>query len=67
MKILKRKDVLLYGNPFRKKFITKFCCQMTILFMFIEYNNSDSSDNNLDKSRKTNKIVFHFVRNLLRK
>ena len=35
--------------------------------MFIEYNNSESSDNNLDKSKKTNKIVFHFVRNLLRK
>ena len=35
--------------------------------MFIEYNNSDSSDNNLDISKKTYKIIFHFVRNLLRK
>ena len=48
MKILKRRDVLLYWNQFRKKFLTKFCCKITILFMFIEYNNFDSSDNNLD-------------------
>ena len=40
---------------------------MTILLIFIEENNFDSSVYNLDKSKKINKIVFHFVRNLSRK
>ena len=34
----------------------------------IEYNNSDSSDKNVDSSEENyNNIAFHFVRNLLRK
>ena len=60
-------DVLLYWNPFCKKFLMKFCCKMTILFILIEYNNFDSSVYNLDFSKKMNKIDFHFVRNLIRK
>ena len=37
------------------------------MWSFIEWNNLDSSDNTLDFSKKTGKIAFYFVRNLLRK
>ena len=41
--------------------------EITIMWSFIEWYNLDSSDNTLDFSKKTGKIAFYFVRNLLQK
>ena len=43
--------------------LKKFRCKMTILWLFIEWYNLDSSYNTLDFGKKTGKIAFYFVRN----
>ena len=50
MKILQRSLIILKSISQEISY-EKFCCKITILLMFIEYNNSDSSDNNLDFSK----------------
>ena len=48
MKILKEEMSYYIEIHFLKKILMKLSCKMTILLMFIEYNNFDSSDNTLD-------------------